>query len=84
MNTCQTSIKTDIFIIVLLKPPSWSIRQSRDHQNGSLRTDQSREGQRTNNDLPNTYSKSTTETIMHPIGQNIPLIYPHFEAAIIV
>ena len=43
MNTCQTSIKTDILIIVLLKPPSWSIRQIRDH-NDSLRTDQSGEG----------------------------------------
>ena len=45
MNTCQTSTKTDILIIVLLKPPSWSIRQRQDHHNSSLRTDQSGEGQ---------------------------------------
>ena len=32
----------------------------------------------TNTDLPNTYRRSTTETIMHPIGQNILLTYPHF------
>ena len=36
---------------------------------------------RTNNDLPNTYSRSTTETIMHPVGQNILLIHPHFGIA---
>ena len=36
------------------------------------------EVKRTNSDLSNTYHRSTTETIMHPIGQNILLIYPHF------
>ena len=29
------------------------------------------------------YRRSTTETIMHPIGQNILLIYPHFGIAFI-
>ena len=33
---------------------------------------------RTNTDLPNTYRRSITETIMHPIGKNILLTYPHF------
>ena len=33
----------------------------------------------TNTDLPNTYRRSTTETIMHPIGQIVLLItYRHF------
>ena len=36
----------------------------------------------TNNDLPNRYSRSAAKTIMHPIGQNIPVIYPHFETTI--
>ena len=27
------------------------------------------------------YSRSTTETVIHPIGQNILLIYPHFGTA---
>ena len=36
------------------------------------------EVKQTNTDLPNTYRRSTTETIMHLIGQNILLIYPHF------
>ena len=30
----------------------------------------------------NMYRRSTTETIVHPIGQNIPVIYPHFKTAI--
>ena len=36
----------------------------------------------TNTDLPNTYRSSTTETIMHPIDQNILLVYPHFGIAL--
>ena len=31
-----------------------------------------------NTDPPNTYRRSATETIIHPIGQNILLIYPLF------
>ena len=38
---------------------------------------------RTNDDLQNTYSRPTTETITHLIAQNIPLIYPHFKTAIV-
>ena len=30
-------------------------------------------------DLPNTYSRSTAETTMNPIGQNIRVIYLHLE-----
>ena len=30
-------------------------------------------------DLPNTYSRSTAETTMNSIGQNIPVIYLHLE-----
>ena len=30
-------------------------------------------------DLPNTYSRSTTETIMNPISQNIPVICLHLK-----
>ena len=82
INTCQASIKTDILIIVSLKPACWVNQTIRDHHNGSLRTDQSGEGQKlTNNDLKNMRRRSTTETIMYPIGQNHLLIYPHFGTA---
>ena len=37
------------------------------------------EVKRTNTDLPNTYHRSTTDTIMHTFGHNIlKIIYPHF------
>ena len=42
------------------------------------RTDRRGKVKRTNTDLPNTYRRSTTESIMHAIGQNILLIYPYF------
>ena len=33
-------------------------------------------------DLPNTYSRSTAETAMNPIGQTIPVIHLHFRRLI--
>ena len=30
-------------------------------------------------DIPNTYSRSTAETTMNPIGQTVPVIYLHLE-----
>ena len=30
-------------------------------------------------DLPNTYSRSTAETAMNPIGQTVPVIHLHLE-----
>ena len=44
----------------------------------TYRTDRGWGVKQTNTDLPNTYRRSTTETIMHPIGQKILLMYPHF------
>ena len=41
-------------------------------------TDQGWRVKRTNTDLRNTCRRLTTETSMHPIGQNILLVYPHF------
>ena len=42
---------------------------------GSHRTDLSGEGQADKaKDLPNTYSRSTAETVINSIGQNIPVI----------
>ena len=33
-------------------------------------------------DLPNTYSRSTAEIIMNPVGQNIPVICLHLESTL--
>ena len=53
MNTCQTSIKIDTLVIVLLKPISWVNQTIRDHHNDSP-PELSKVGKvkRTNNDLP--------------------------------
>ena len=69
MNTCQTSIKYRYIIMV---PSSPSLVEVRDTTVGSQRTDLSVQVILTNTDLPNTYSRSTTETIMYPVGQDIP------------
>ena len=74
MNTCQTSIKVRCIIIVLLKTPSWYYRQHEITTCGSHRTDDCRERQEDKQWSSNMYRRSTTETIMHPIDQNIPVI----------
>ena len=72
MNTCQTSIKTAVAHILGLSGKHGITRF------GSQRTDQGWEVKRTNIDVPKPYRRSTTETIINPIGQNILLIYPRF------
>ena len=68
--------KNRYILIVSLKPPSWVNQTNTRSPHGSYRTDQDVQVNWTN-----MYRRSTTETIMHPIGQNILLIYPHFEIA---
>ena len=78
MNTCQTSIKTDIlfnYTSVLIL----GIKYMR-HHNG-LPTVLTKRGKvkRINTGLPNTYRRSKLLKLpQHPIGQNSLLIYPHF------
>ena len=80
MNTCQTSIKTDVLLLVIAEEPILVLQTIREHHSGSYRTDLSGEGQTDKTkDLPNTYSRSTAETIMNPIGHNAPVICLHFE-----
>ena len=79
MNTCQTSIKTDMFfstlVVPFVVPNILKITTF-----GCHRTDLSGEGQTDKTkDLPNTYSRSTAETTINPIAQNIPVICLHFE-----
>ena len=64
------------YIIMVSSSPS--LVKVRDTTVGSQRTDQGWGVKRTNTDLSNAYRRSTTEAIVHPIGQNILLIYPHF------
>ena len=65
--------------VVLLKLPSW-VNQTNTRPPQLVPNELAKGGKvkRTNNNLPNTYRRSTTEPIMHPIGQNSLLIYPHF------
>ena len=61
-------------------PHPGSIGQTQDHHIDSQRTDLSGEGQTDETkDLPNSYSRSTAETIMNYFGQNIPVICLHLE-----
>ena len=71
----------DRYIIQYCRSPHpGSIRPTQDHHIGSHRTDLSGEGQTDKTkDLPNTYSRSTAETIMNPIGHNVLVICLHFE-----
>ena len=77
MNTCQTSIKTDMLFSVAV---AHILGLSDRHKHiGSQRTDLSGGQEDKTKDLPNTCSRSTAETTMNPIGQNIPVICLHFE-----
>ena len=71
--------KNRYIIIVLLKPPSW-VYQTNTIPPQLIPSELIKGAQvkLTNTDFPNTYRRSTTKTIMYPIGQNILLIYPHF------
>ena len=79
MNTCQTSIKTDILFSAAVTHISGLSRQTQDYHVGSHRTELRGVSSDRTKDLPNTYSRSTAETTMHPIGQNIPVICLHLE-----
>ena len=84
MDTYQTSIKGRYINHSVTEEPILSTTDK--HETTiwfASRTDLSGKVMHTNDDLPNTYSGSTTETIMHPVGQNIPVIYPHFETEIV-
>ena len=74
MNTCQTSIKADILFNVAVAHILGLSDQHKITTFGSHRTDLSGGSGRQTKDLRNTYSRSTAETIMNPIGQNIPVI----------
>ena len=79
MNTCQTSVKTDIlFSAAVTHIPCLSDRHARSPHwflpNGTKRVSSDR-----TKDLPNMYSRSTAETAMIPTGQNIPVICLHLE-----
>ena len=74
MDTCQTSIKTDILFSALVLP----IVGTRDHHMFPTKLTLSGKVMRQNNDLPNKYRRSATETFMYPIGQNTPVILSIF------
>ena len=78
MNTCQTSIKPIYYCSVAVVHILDLTGKHEITTFGSQQTDQGWGVKPTNTDLPNTYRRSTTETIMHPIGQNVLLIHPHF------
>ena len=78
MNTCQTSVKDRYIIVALLTPTPWVLPDNTRSPQGSHRADKGVQANLTNTDLPKMYIRSTAETIMHPIGQNILLIYPRF------
>ena len=50
-----------------------------EHHSGSHRTELRVSSSDRTKDLPNTYNRSTAETTINPIGQNIPVIYLHLE-----
>ena len=84
MDTCQTSINTYIYS-VLWYFPSWVPNILEITIVGTQRTDECGEGQTDKQVISQTrtrYSISTTETFMNPIGQNIRVIYLHFETTI--
>ena len=85
MDTCQTSIKYRCIDYSVAEDPILSTTDKHETTTWfASRTDLSGNVMKANDDLPNTYNiRSTTKTIMHPIGQNIPVIYPHFETEIV-
>ena len=79
MNTCQTSVKTDMLfstsVIPIVVPNTLKITTV-----GCHRTDLSGEGQTNKTKgLPNAYSRSTAVTTINHIVQNIPVHCLHFE-----
>ena len=79
MNTCQTSIKTDILFSAAVTHIPGLSRQTQYHHISSHRTELREVSSDRTKYLPNTYSRSTAETTMNPIGQNIPVICLHLE-----
>ena len=73
--------KDRYIIIALPKTPRRYYSQYKKHHGGSQRT--KTEGTRSDRtkDFPNTYSRSTAETTMNPIGQTFPVIYLHLEGS---
>ena len=79
MNTCQTSIETDILFSAAVTHIPGLSRQTRNHHIGSHRTELRVSSSDRTKDLLNTYSRSTAETTMNSIGHNIPVICLHLE-----
>ena len=69
----------DRYIIrTLLKTPPRYYSQYREHLECTYQTNWTRVVRsNTTKDLPNTHRRSTTETVMNPIGQTIPVIHIH-------
>ena len=63
-------------IVALLKTPLGTIQTMQDTT--VVPSERTSSSDRTK-DLPNTYSRSTAETTMNHIGQNVPVIYLHLE-----
>ena len=70
---------TLVLLLCCRSPHLESIGPTRDHRTlVSTELNKGVEVKWTNTDLPNTCRRSTTETIMHSVGQNILPIFPHF------
>ena len=69
----------DRYIIrTLLKTPPRYYSQYREHLESTYQTNWTRVVRsNTTKDLPNTHRRSTTETVMNPIGQTFPVIHIH-------
>ena len=80
MNTCQTSIKTDIlFSAAVTHIPGLTDRNKITTLVLTELNYKKRVSSDRTKDLPNTYSRSTAEATMNLIGQNIPVICLHLE-----
>ena len=71
--------KDQYIIIALLKTPPRYYRQYNTTVSSFTELNKREIGSHMTKDLPNTYSRSTAETAMNPIGQTIPVIHLHLE-----
>ena len=71
--------KDRYIIIAVLKTSHRYYTDNARHHSGSQRTGLEGTWLDRTQDLPNTYTRSTAETTMNPIGQTIPVIYLHLE-----
>ena len=74
--------KDRYIVITLLKTPPRYYRQNKKHHSGSQRSELEGEVHQTEqriSQIRTRYSRSTAETAMNPIDQNILVIYLHLE-----